>query len=488
MAVDLNEMFDSAMDEGARELAGAAPPEGAVEAWVRQVRRRRTARYTVRAAVLVPVATALGLGLWFGAGELLDEAPVATPSPIEQMPTPSSDPSPDPSADPTSDASPDPTPDPDPTTAPPPELLEVPGLPAYFEAPEDVLSLAEEGWLLSVYQVGEESRGEWPESVGTLFLSSPTGESYRLADVDAEWIELHYWQPGSDRARVTFASDSEGLPSDHTTGWLDVLSGAVVADERSIGFADFLGFAADGSEVWYSFETFTVVRPDGGVTEFLAEGGAGQTAVLNPAGTHVAIESEDDGEIVLVDIDGQASEVVDLGAAGDDCRAVGWLSDDAVLAQCEEGASRVTVVGGVVSAEPLGDALAGLYAHQGGINAGEEAVVLSFLAMAELEADPGLEACAPPAGVWVNGDLVEVPAFGPSGKRAVGTRASHGGVIYLGGEYICSFGEDAPLEELVRFDPATGEISTVLPIISFGGSPADGGTAIGAVVSWTIAR
>lgn len=480
MAGDLNEMFDSAMDAGSRELAGTSPREGAVESWAQRVRRRRRVRHTLQAAVAVPVAAALGAGLWFGAGELLREAPVATPTPTPAPTAPAPSPStPDPTA--TSEPTIDPTPDP--TT---PEAVEVPGLPPYFEAPDDVLSLAGAGWLLSVYQVGDESREGWPDEVGTVFLTSPGGEHYRLADVDAEWIEVHHWEAGEDRARVTVASDAEGLPSGHTTGWLDVLTGEVTADERSLEDADFLGFAADGSEVWHSFGTVNLVRPDGSWTEFIADGG-GQTAVLNPAGTHIAIEADDAG-IVLADIDGQEGAPVDLGVAGSDCRPVGWLDDASLLAQCDEGAAQVTVLGGEPSAEALGSQLSGLYAHQGAQYVADMTLVLRYWDMAELEADPGLEACAPAAAVWRDGELIEVPAFGPHGRRSVGTMRAHDGVIYLGGEYVCSFGEEAPLEELVRFDPATGSVSTVLPIVDFGGDPANGAPAIGAVASWVVAR
>lgn len=465
--------------DGEGEPAGASPGDGTVAHRERTGRRRRAGRRSLQAVVVLPVVAAVGVGLWFGLVDRPSEAPVA-PS----VPSPTGEPLPAPSPDPTADVAPDPTPHPEPEMPATPEKVDVPGLPPYLEAPDDVLSLATDGWLLSVYQVGDGSRQGWPESVGTVLLTTPTGDHYRLADVAAEWIEVHHWSAGDDRARVTFASDSGGLPEGHATGWLDLRSGEVLADDRPLGGDDFLGLAADGSEVWHSFGTITLVHADGARTEVLADGG-GQTAVLNPAGTHVAIEAR--AGIVLADLDRQRSSAVDLDAAGTDCRAVGWLDDVALLAQCEERAARVTVVGDV-SVEPLGDGLAGRYAHQGGVHVTTGSLVLSYWDMAALEADPGLEACAPPAGVWADGRLVEVPAFGATGGGGVRTMAAHDGVVYLGGEHVCSFGEDGPLGELVRLDPRTGAVDSVLPVIDPSGGADGSQVAIGAVVSWVVAR
>jgi len=494
VADDLSELLESALHAGTRELGDATPGEGAVPHWVRVVRRRRVVRHTVQAVIAVPVAAAVGVALWFGAGEALREGPVATPTPAPTVPPPTSDP--------TQGTTPSPTPDSTTETSPAPEEIVVPGLPPHFVAPDGVLSLASPGWVLSVYQVGDPER-EWTVDVPrTLFLTSPDGDHFRLADVSVEWIEVHHWRAGDARARVTYGTYEDGYPAGHTTGWLDLLTGELTADERSLEWADFLGFAPDGDEVWYfrGGSVVYLVAPDGSRRDIDAAD-AGQTAVLSPAGTHVAVEGEDDGvELVLVDLGAQESRVVPFGVAGRSCSFTGWLDDVSLLVQCavdNPGSTprysdftghRLTVVGGPGGVQDLGALLGSGRVVVGGANVEHDVVALRYWDYEALEAEPGVEACAPSAAVWLDGRVVDVPAFGQiEGRRSVSSMASHDGVLYLGGEYGCTFGEERPLDELARFDAVTGALTTVLPVIDFGGDLASR-AGIGAVAGWVVAH
>lgn len=483
MAVDLHEMLDSALREGAHELAAETPPPGAVRRWARTVRRRRTVRHLLQVAVILPFVVALGAALWFGLGHGLREAPVATPDPVPVPTTPAPEPTAAPTPDP-SPTTPDPTTTaPDPTPDAPPQTIEVPGLPPHLEAPADILTRAAPGWVLSVYQGGEDSRQYGDPVVLTLFLTSPDGDHYRLADVDAEWLEVQHWQAGQERARISFGGFAEGYPAGHTTGWLDVTTGEITADSPSLGSAKLLGFTPENDEVWVDRDTVSLIVAGRRPTHFLVEG-AGHRAILNPAGTHLMFDAESGRGAVLAEIAAQQGAPVDLRGVGRGCRILAWLDDVSLLAQCEDdGALRVTLDGTAVSAEPLGDGLAGLSAHEGGVHIAPGVVGLKFRDDAALAAEPELEACAPAAGVWLDGRLVAAPVFDATGRQSVSTMVAHEGVLYLGGEYVCTFGEELPLEEVVRFDPATGTVTTVLPIIGAG----EEASRIGAVTSWAIA-
>ncbi len=494
MADDLNELLESALHAGANELSGVAPGEGVLAQWVRVVRRRRVVRHTVQAVVAVPVIAAVGAGLWFGLGNGLQEAPVATPTPAPTQPSPDL---PSSSPSPSLDPSPDPT-----TTTSPPEAIEVPGLPPYFEAPPDVLSLASPGWVLSVYQVGDAAR-EWSDDVPrTVLLTSPDGDHFRLADMTVEWVQVHHWRAGEGRARVTYGTYEDGYPGGPVTGWLGVLTGELTADELSLGWASFLGSSPEGDEVWYvaAGSVVYLVAPDGSRRD-IDTGDAGRTAVLNPAGTYVAIEGEDDDvELVLVDLEAQDARVVPFGVDGKSCVFTGWLDDVSLLTQCAvdtPGATprytdltehRLTVVGESRGVQDLGARLTSGRVVVGGTHLVQDGVALMHWDYAALEADPAANGCAPSAAVWLDGALVEVPAFGSiEGRRNISSMASHADALYLGSSYWCTFGEELSLGAVARFDPATGVLTTLVPMIDFGGDVASR-SGIGAVAAWVLAR
>src|SRR5690606_7486796 len=223
-------MLESALHAGTRELSGARPAEGAVADWVQTVRRRRTARHVLRAAVAVPVAAGIGAAVWFALGAGPSEAPVATPPP--QPTTTEAPPPPEPS--PETSASPEPSPE----TSASPEAedepaaadegtrteVEVPGLPPYLETDEDVLALAAPGWALAAYQVADPDRDGFAVP-RTIFLVGPGGERFRVVDVpEVELLEIHYWRAGEPRARVTFGAYVAPLEGTSSTGWLDLPS------------------------------------------------------------------------------------------------------------------------------------------------------------------------------------------------------------------------------------------------------------------------
>lgn len=496
MAVDLNELFDSALDAGAHELADASPAEGAVAGWVRRVRRRRAVRHSVQVAAAVPIVAAVGAALWFGAGALSREAPVATPTPTPApaQPSPSSDPTP------TSEETVEPTPSL--TTTPPPEPIEVPGLPPYLESPDDVLSLAGPGWVLAAYQVGDESRGEVLAVPRTVFLVSPDGARYRVVDVpEVELLTLHHWDAGEPRVRVTYGSYADRFADGLTTGWLDLSTGELSPDGDQLTWASFMGLAVGGDEVWWDgIETRVVlVAPDGSRRTIAVQGG-GQSAVLDPAGMHLAVQSEDgDTGFLLVDLEAESARLVEYGVAGKICTFTGWLDDASLLAQCmvdDEGSAnrftdrtehRVSVVD-EQSTRELGAELGGREVYFGGTHVRDQGVLVEFRDRAKLEAEPGLEACAPSMALWIDGRVVDVPAFGPGGRQSVGTVASYDGAVYVGSEYACTFGEDPPSGELARFDPTTGSVATLLPAIEYGNDLDGGRFRSGLVSSWVVAH
>ncbi|HLT82951.1 MAG TPA: hypothetical protein VKZ83_01850 [Phototrophicaceae bacterium] len=493
MAADLHEMLESALHAGTRELSGARPAEGAVADWVQTVRRRRTARHVLRAAVAVPVAAGIGAAVWFALGAGPSEAPVATPPPAPTM----TEAPPPPEPSPETSASPEVEDEPAAADEGTRTEVEVPGLPPYLETDEDVLALAAPGWALAAYQVADPDRDGFAVP-RTIFLVGPGGERFRVVDVpEVELLEIHYWRAGEPRARVTFGSYVDRFEGTSSTGWLDLSSGELVADDGVQG--SFVGLGPGGAEVWFDAGSASVVLVEDGRRREVPLEGADEGATLSPGGTHVAaVRPGASPVIVVADLD--SGETTTTALPQDRCVLAGWLDEVSLLVQCmtdnEDGSprfterteQRVTVLGTGQGVELAGTALADHEVWPSGQWLEDGAVLVKLRERAALESDPGLEACGPTVGVWRDGALVEVPPFGPDARGSVGAVAAHGGLAFLGGELRCTFGEDPPTGELLRLEPRTGELVTLLPVIEQGGDEDEAGRRAGLVSSWVLAR
>lgn len=348
MTDDLHEMLESALHAGTNELSGATPGDGAVPGWVRTVRRRRTVRHVVRAAVAVPVLAALGAGVWFGLGEGFWDAPVATPTP---SPT---------TAEPTPDVTPSPTPDPTPSGSPSPDEtddalveLDVPGLPPHFAAPEGLLEQTGPGWVVTIHRPllhqGSGDALEVNVLAHTVLLHAPDGAAYRTVDLPEDVAaEVISWEAGSPRVRIltgTVETDEFGDVWTPPTGagWLDLATGEITSDGVVPANSQYQGPGPEGSELWMSYGDGTelpelLVVADGEVLRTVSLFGELSELKVSPDRTRAAFwglgDASGNTEFMLLDLTTGESTEVEYGLPGTTCAVIGWLDASRVLVNC----------------------------------------------------------------------------------------------------------------------------------------------------------
>jgi len=334
--------------------------------------------------------------------------------------------------------------------------------------------MARDGWVLALYQAADPDRGFTQSLARTAFLVSPTGERFKVVDVEeVGWIHLEHWRPGASRARATFGGYAEGWASSAGTGWLDLTSGRLEAD-KGAPEGSLQGLSARGEEVWFSSSGRVTLVGDSRRTvrtpKWLGSYG------LDPSRTQLLLS--DLGVVEVVDLE---SEEVTSVVVPESCRAAAWYDEVSVLLRCKREQIRAWVDGSGRYKE-LGNAV-GRRDIFGGVNVRDGVVALSVSVPDDLHS----ESCSGQVVLWRNGELTRVPSFGPGEyPGAVSSVRAFGGRLYLGAEQWCTFGEEEPLEELAIYDPAAGSLQVLFPVV---GEPNETKRqSIGAVTSWTIAR
>lgn len=243
----LGDLFDEAEGRAARD-AGAARLEGerlgAVHGKVRRAHARRAA---LRTSLVAFAVVALGAGVVYGVS--------ANGGPIAEQPTPS--------ASPSSSASPSPSPSD--TTAWPGFAGEVsvdPHLPTASAITPEVWASAGPGWAVISYREtwvdGADMRG--PQ---VIYLVSPQGDRYELANISGDTVAVLAWQAGSTTAPVSV--QPEGDPP--YAGMLNLVTGDVT---RLDGYAPYIWSVAfldaDGSPIYTGNDAtsaYVRIAPDG---------------------------------------------------------------------------------------------------------------------------------------------------------------------------------------------------------------------------------
>lgn len=305
--------LDDVLAEAARgreqSLDALRPGAGRLAATVAGVRRRRTRRHLIEAAVTVPLVAALVLGGWVLGGSRLGTLPPVD-GPIATA---------------------------DLTVAP-----TVPGLPDRYLMPDGLLQRTGPGWVLATYAAPDPDQPD--QNLDAVLLVSPDDVAFQVAllhhaalvdpkrppTYDAE-MTIDSWAPGTTTARVQVLTYSASNPGNEATRplTLDLLTGELgnVASDLPDGAVP-LGNAGS-TPMWASDSTPStlVLGTPGGPVDTGVVGP--DRIVLSPDAQHVLVR----GAVVDVATGAVVGTVPHHGLDGY-CVPLGWQDAAALLLEC----------------------------------------------------------------------------------------------------------------------------------------------------------
>ncbi|KGM13062.1 hypothetical protein [Cellulomonas bogoriensis] len=181
------------------------------------------------------------------------------------------------------------------------------GLPPFYELRPSLLGDLGPGWVLTVHRPARWDEDQWWESSSaTVFVVSPEGRHYRVAEVD-DGLDVAPVRWVAGERRVAVLVEEGGRASGEyrwhggvvTPGWLDLLSGEIELDEDAL-------LVGDGPWTWGR----PLTSPDG------------RRVVERSSGAEVVVST------------GRRERIVEHGLRGRSCAPVGWSDEDSVLLLC----------------------------------------------------------------------------------------------------------------------------------------------------------
>lgn len=309
---ELDEVLAEAAQGREQSLDALRPAPGRLAATVAGVRRRRTRRHLIEAAVTVPLVAALVLGGWVLGGSRLGtlppvDGPIATAG-LVAAPT-------------------------------------VPGLPDRFLMPDGLVQRTGPGWVLATYAAPDPDQPD--QNLDAVLLVSPDDVVFQVAllhhavlvdptrppGYGAE-MTIDSWVPGAVTAQVTvltYSGDSPGNEATRTQT-LDLRTGDLGAADTVVPDGALPLGTVGSTPMWASDDpstpTLVLGTPDGPVdTGVLA---FPQSLLASPDARHVLASSR------VVDV--ATGAVLGQLPQGDGpngyCATAGWWTAQSVLLEC----------------------------------------------------------------------------------------------------------------------------------------------------------
>ena len=266
----LGDLLGEAEGRAAREAGGARLDGDRLDAVHTTVRRAHSRRAALRTGLVAVAAVVVGGGLVYGVAHLGG----TTAAGVADSPASSATPSASPSLSTTVPAMP----------AFAGTVTVDPHLPTAQAITPEVWASAGPGWALVSY------REQW-EGIDTTFgpisgpqviyLVSPAGDRYELANVAGDTVSVLAWRAGSTTAAVSVQPHGDAPHA----GWLNLVSGAVAPSDGYAPYVWALAFLdADGAPVWTGNDAtsaYVSIAPDGTQSEFTwpSTGNAAEVAV-----------------------------------------------------------------------------------------------------------------------------------------------------------------------------------------------------------------
>ncbi|MCB2177419.1 MAG: hypothetical protein KQH57_16535 [Actinomycetales bacterium] len=310
---ELDDVLAEAAQGREQSLDALRPAPGRLAATVAGVRRRRTRRHLIEAAVTVPLVAALALGGWVLGGSRLGTLPPVD-GPIATA---------------------------DLVAAP-----AIPGLPDRFLMPDGLLDRTGPGWVLVTYAAPDPDQPD--QNLDAVLLVSPDDVVFQVAllhhadlasptrpaGYSAE-MTIDAWHPGSPSAQVTVLTYQAGDPGNDSrqARTLDLNTGELgdAASDTSGPAPDgalWLGYAGD-TPMWGSSDSTLVLDT--------AEGPVDTGVPASPQGLAVSPDDRDvlaSNRVVEVATGAVLGSLPPRDGPNGYCATLGWWDARSVLLEC----------------------------------------------------------------------------------------------------------------------------------------------------------